>query len=300
MRLPGAAGPDDDEAVVWDEAEQVRDDGEQGGRGADAQRLVAGLGGHDGIPPEQGSGKGMPVSGGAGSCAARPTGGQEVTPGRTCGVGLLTGRQVVRLAVGGGGAGGLAVGVAGAQRVEGHRGGDLAGPQGDPGAGLPLSVLGQASAIRSSARTVTRSPLRTDSAVRLASTPKAVTLTQRVMLSPVAAGHFEGQAELDAGGAFAGGEGAGVIAEAAGDGDGDGVHGFSLVCGPGEPAALVAARGLRCPSRRSGARDTDAGARTPGGPGKAKMFPSGKERTAPAEPVPEGVAAAGKDLWPPG
>ena len=50
--------------------------------------------------------------------------------------------------------------------------------------GSLLSLAAQASAVRSSAMTVTRSPLPTDSAVRLARTPKAVTLTQRVMLSP--------------------------------------------------------------------------------------------------------------------
>src|ERR1019366_492919 len=48
--------------------------------------------------------------------------------------------------------------------------------------GSPLAVAGQASAVKSSARTVTRSPFRTEAAVREARSPNAVTLTQRVML----------------------------------------------------------------------------------------------------------------------
>jgi integrase len=50
--------------------------------------------------------------------------------------------------------------------------------------GSPVPVAAHASAIRSSATTVTRSPLRTDSPVRVASSPNAVTLIHRVMPSP--------------------------------------------------------------------------------------------------------------------
>jgi hypothetical protein len=88
----------------------------------------------------------------------------------------------------------------------------------------------QASAMRSSAVTVTRSPLRTDSAVREARTAEGGDADPAGdAVAGAAGGDLDGQAELDAGGAGLGGEGAGVVAEAAGDGDGDGVHGLSLV-----------------------------------------------------------------------
>ena len=59
----------------------------------------------------------------------------------------------------------------------------LAGPQGDPGAGLPVGAEpGLGGQVISDDGDP--SPLRTESAVRLARTPKAVTLTQRVMASP--------------------------------------------------------------------------------------------------------------------
>ncbi len=51
--------------------------------------------------------------------------------------------------------------------------------------GTPVPFAVHVSAIMSSAMTVTRSPLRTDSAVLVASTPYAVTLTHRVTLSPL-------------------------------------------------------------------------------------------------------------------
>ena len=40
--VPGAAAAGDDQAAGGGEAEQVRDDGEHGGRGVDADGLVAG------------------------------------------------------------------------------------------------------------------------------------------------------------------------------------------------------------------------------------------------------------------
>ena len=67
--------------------------------------------------------------------------------------------------------------------------------------GSPLLVAFQASAIRSSATTVTRSPLPTDAAVRSARGPKAITLTQRVTLSAPGVqegGNLEGEPEFDA------------------------------------------------------------------------------------------------------
>ena len=126
---------------------------------------------------------------------------------------------------------------------------------------------------------MTRSPLRTDSAVRLASSPKAVTLIQRVTLSPCAGGDLDRESELDAGGAVAGGEGAGVIAEAAGDGDVDRVHGGLPECWlrEGRPLwvaawAAVPFPAVRC-QRRAPARSAQAG-RSRGG----KMFSSGVPR----------------------
>ena len=143
--------------------------------------------------------------------------------------------------------------------------------------------------------TVTRSPLRTDSAVRLASSAEGGDLDPAGDVLAAAAGDLDGQAEFDAGGAVAGGEGAGVIAEAAGDGDGDGVHGFLLVCGREDRPPWWRPGGLRCPSRRSGARDAGDGARTPGGPGRPRCFPAGgPKKAAPAKPVPAGLAAAGE------
>ena len=46
--VPGPAGADDDQAVLGGEADQVRDDGEHGGRGIDTYWLVMVLCGHDG------------------------------------------------------------------------------------------------------------------------------------------------------------------------------------------------------------------------------------------------------------
>jgi hypothetical protein len=116
-----------------------------------------------------------------------------------------------------------------AQAVGGHRGGDVAGAQGDPGAGLAA---------------VLRRPRLGREVVGYDGHP--VALADRLAgaagqeaeggdLHPAgdavgaggAAGDLQGQAELDAVGAVAGGELAGVVAEAAGDGDG--IHGFSLV-----------------------------------------------------------------------
>ncbi len=50
--------------------------------------------------------------------------------------------------------------------------------------GSPLAEATHASAVMSSATTVTRSPLLTDATVRVARSPNATTFTQRVMLSP--------------------------------------------------------------------------------------------------------------------
>ena len=73
-----------------------------------------------------------------GGLGARPRSGGSGGGGsaQDLGLGLLAGREVGRLAVRGGRAGGLPLRVAGAQGVEGHRRGDLAGPQADPGARL--------------------------------------------------------------------------------------------------------------------------------------------------------------------
>src|ERR1019366_7502967 len=53
------------------------------------------------------------------------------------------------------------------------------------------------------------------------------------VLAGAPGGDLQGQAELDAVGAVAGGEAAGVIAEAAGDGDADRVHGVPPGAVPG-------------------------------------------------------------------
>ena len=155
--------------------------------------------------------------------------------------------------------------------------------------------------MRSSARTVTRSPLPTDSAVRSASRPNAVTFTQRVTPSPpgTAGGKVEGQAQLDAGGAVPGGELAGVVAEAAGDGDGDRVHELPPWCGDREgrppwwrPGDCGALPGGQVPApRRRGPQ--------PAGPGGQDVSQRARTKSAPAKPAP-GRPAAGKDLWPPG
>ena len=148
--------------------------------------------------------------------------------------------------------------------------------------------------------TVTRSPLPTEAAVRSASRPKAVTLTHRVMLSPPrAGGQVHGQAQLDAVGAVAGGEGAGVIAEAAGDGDADRVHGVPPWCGDREgwppwwrPGTVGPFPAVRCPRRAR------AGPAT-GQPGQARCFPAaGKEGSAGAAGTER--PRPGKDLCLPG
>ena len=189
-------------------------------------------------------------------------------------------------------AGGFAVGVAGAHGVEGHRGGDLAGPQRDPGAGRAVvgaepgfggQVIGEdgdpvalADRVGGAAGQDAEGgdfdpagdavPVRPGtSTARRSSAPAVPSRVVKVRGSsprrPVT-----------------------VMA-----------MGFmaSPWCGPGEPAALVAARGLRCPSRRSGARDADAGARIPGGPGAPRCFPAAKEGSA-GGAGPIRVAAAGE------
>src|ERR1022692_454812 len=88
-------------------------------------------------PPAGGRG-----GGGAGGAPppARDSGGGDA--GQDPRLGLLGGREVVRLTVRGREALGLTGGVVGVQGVERHRGGDLAGPQSDPAAGLAAAVGG--------------------------------------------------------------------------------------------------------------------------------------------------------------
>src|ERR1019366_8178283 len=95
-------------------------------------------GGGGGGPPPRGGGGGGERGGGGGGCppAGRQGGSGGGDSGQDLRLGPLTDRQVVRLAVRGGEALGLTGGGAGVQGVEGHRGGDLGRPQGDPAAGL--------------------------------------------------------------------------------------------------------------------------------------------------------------------
>src|ERR1017187_4220212 len=95
-------------------------------------------GGGGGGPPRPGGGGGGGRAGGRVSPPPPPGGSGGGDSGQDPGLGVLTDRQVVRLAVRGGQSGCLTGGVAGVQGVEGHRGGDLDGPQGDPAPGLAV------------------------------------------------------------------------------------------------------------------------------------------------------------------
>src|SRR5579863_1561259 len=136
-------------------------------------------------------------------------------------VGLLTGVQVVGLAVGGRRPGGLAGGQAGGDGVVAHRGGDLGGPQTHPAASFTgvlvhPDVGGQVVGDDGH-------PVALVNRGRGAAGQHAVggDLHPAGDLAPTVAagGQVEGQAQLDAGDIVADGEGAGVIAHAAGDGD---------------------------------------------------------------------------------
>src|ERR1017187_2335546 len=119
--------------------------------------------------------------------------------------------------------------------------------------GSPLDVVAHASAVKSSARTVTRSPLRTEAAVREARRPNAVTFTQRVMLSP------EPRAGMSRARRSSTPSVPSRVVKLRGSSPRRpvtvtviGFMGFLLVRCPEGTAALVAAWGLGGPSRRSG------------------------------------------------
>src|ERR1022692_496696 len=249
---------------------------------------------------EAGGGGGEGGGGGGVGPPPPPGGSGGGDSGQDPGLGLLTDRQVVRLAVGGGQAGCLTGGVAGVQGVEGHRGGDLDRPQGDPAAGLAVGRGG---------------PRLGGEIVGQDGDPVALQdrcggpggqEAERGDLHPAgdavagaAGGDVEGQAELDAVGAVAGGEAAGVVAEAAGDGDADRVHGFSLVRCPGGPAVLVAALGCGALPGGQVAAPGTGRARIPGSPGGEDVLPAVKGASAGAAGT-KGSRGSAKDLCPPG
>src|ERR1017187_3171393 len=144
--------------------------------------------------------------------------------------------------------------------------------------GSPLDVAAQASAVKSSARTVTRSPFRTEAAVREARSPNAVTLTQRVMLSP------EPRAGMSRARRSSTPSVPSRVVKLRGSSPRRpvtvtliGFMGFLLVRGPGGSAALVAAWGLGGPSRRSGGSAVQEGpAHRPAG--RPRCFPAGTRR----------------------
>ena len=107
------------------------------------------------------------------------------------------------------------------RRVEGHRGGDLAGPQGDPGA--RLAAAGRGPRLGHQVIGQDGDPValadRVGGAVGQQAEGGDLDPPGDAVTAGAAGGQVEGQAQLDAVGAVAGGEGAGVIAEAAGDGD---------------------------------------------------------------------------------
>src|ERR1017187_3461822 len=224
--------------------------------------------------------------------------------GQDPGLGLLGGREVVRLTVRGREALGLTGRIAGVQGVEGHRRGDLPGPQGDPAPGLAAAgggprlggeVIGQDG-----------DPVALPDGGGGAGSQEP----ERGDLDPAgdgvagaAGGDVDGQPQLDAVGAVAGGERAGVIAEAAGDGDADRVHGV--------PPGGVTGRG-RLPWWRPGDCGALPGgqvsapgtgrARIPGSPGGEDVLPAAKTASAgeagtkdsgkgaPAQPALKGAA----------
>ena len=167
-------------------------------------------------------------------------------------LGLLASREVVGLAVGGCGPGGLPGGVAGAELVEGHRRGDVLRPQGDPGPRLAvagrLPGLGH-QVIRDDGDPVTLADRRGGALSERAEGDDLHPAGDAVGARD-AGGNLEGEPEFDARGAGVGGEGAGVVAEAAGDGDADRVH-------DGPPGAVTGRAG-----------------RPGGGPGTAGPFPA--------------------------
>ena len=135
--------------------------------------------------------------------------------------------------------------------------------------------------MKSSARTVTRSPLCTDSAVREASRPKAVTLTQRVMLSPpgVREGRSRASRSSTPGVPSRVVNGRGSSPRRPVTVMADRVHGYSpwWAC-PGEagrpgggPGTAGPFPAVRC-QRREGAGPSA------GRPGGARCFPSGHQR----------------------
>ena len=223
-----------------------------------------------------------------------------MTPRRTRTSACSPAGQVGGLAVGGGQPGGLAGRVAGGQGVEGHRRGDLAGPQGDPGAGL--AGAGGGPGLGHEVVGQDGDPVALADRLGGAGGQQAeggdLDPAGDAVAAGGAGGEVEGQPQLDAGRAVAGGERAGVIAEAAGDGDADRVHGFSLVGVSGRgwppwwrPGDCGALPGGQVPApRRSGPVNRPAG--------RGKMF----SQRAPKKGLrrrsrhQEWPAARGKDL----
>ena len=184
--------------------------------------------------------------------------------------------------------GGLAAGPAGGQGVEAHRGGDLAGPQHHLAAGGGAVLAGVLGDPRVGGQVVGGDghPVALADGAGGAAGQGAVGGD----LDPAgdlpaglgAGRQVEGQPQLDAGGAVAEGEVAGVGAEGAGDGDGDRVHGVLPCWVAGRVGCLVAA--WVCGALPDG-QATSAAKEGPatGRPGRPRCFPP-----------------SGKDLWPSG
>ena len=165
--------------------------------------------------------------------------------------------------------------------------------------GSPELVEVHASAIRSSAITVTRSPLPTEAAVRSASIPNAVTFTHRVMPSPP--GTREGRSRASR-------SSTPVVPSRVVKVRGSsprrpvtvtviGFMGFLPGAVTGRAGRPGGGPGLRGPSRRSDVRAARKGnGNRPAG--LAKMFPSGPKKEERRRSRHHGRPRPGKDLWP--